>query len=144
MTTIFLMVSIVCNVWFLFLLLYDRIMETKLVRFFRNIIGLWRTLDNTPAKQETTKETPSEETQDIIGKSRFKMVSTRTMTTIPVPQAATSEKGMELSEEDTTFDDGQVFLLLNWSSERTSRKRMQPTNNALRVSALTKSGKPSA
>lgn len=108
MTTIFLIVSIVCNVWFLFLLLYDRIMETKLVRFFRNIVGLWRTLDNATAKQETAKETPSEETQDIIGKSRFKMTSTRTMTAIPVPQAATSEKGMELSEEDTTFDDGNA------------------------------------
>lgn len=105
MTTIFLIVSIVCNVWFLFLLQYDRIMETKLVRFFRNIIGLWRTLDNATAKQETAKETPGEETQDIIGKSRFKMTSTRTMTAISVPQAATSEKGMELSEEDTTFDD---------------------------------------
>ena len=106
MTTIFLMVSIVCNVWFLFLLLYDRIMETKLVRFFRNIVGLWQTLDNATAKQETGKETSGEETQDIIGKSRFKMTITRTDTAIPEPQAATSEKGMELSEEDATFDDG--------------------------------------
>ncbi|MCB6981211.1 conjugal transfer protein TraD [Bacteroides uniformis] len=105
MTTIFLMVSIVCNVWFLFLLLYDRIMETKLVRFFRNIVGLWRTLDNAATKQEEAKGTPSEDTRDIIGKNRFKMTSTRTMTAIPVPQAATSEKGIELSEEDATFDD---------------------------------------
>ena len=35
MTEILLAVSIACNVWFLFLLLYDRIMETKLVRFFK-------------------------------------------------------------------------------------------------------------
>ncbi len=35
MTKAFLIVSVACNVWFLFLLLYDRIMDTKLIRFFR-------------------------------------------------------------------------------------------------------------
>lgn len=37
MTNILLTVSVACNVWFLFLLLYDRIMETRLVRFFKDI-----------------------------------------------------------------------------------------------------------
>ena len=101
-------VSIVCNVWFLFLLLYDRIMETKLVRFFRNLAGLWRALDITEAKQEAAKVTPSEETPDIIGKSRFRMASTRTTAAIPAQEAATSEKGIELSEEEATFDDGNT------------------------------------
>ena len=108
MTTIFLIVSIVCNVWFLFLLLYDRIMETKLVRFFRNLAGLWRALEITAAKQETAKGTSPEETPDIIGKSRFKMASTRTTAAIPAQEAATSEKGIELTEEETTFDDGNT------------------------------------
>ena len=108
MTLILLTVSIGCNLWFLFLLLYDRIMETKLVRFFRNLAKLWQALDATSAKQETGMETPSEDTADIIGKSRFKMTSTRTLTAIPVPQAATSEKGMQLAEEDATFDDGNA------------------------------------
>ena len=108
MTTIFLIVSIVCNVWFLFLLLYDRIMETKLVRFFRNLAGLWRALEITAAKQETAKGTSPEETPDIIGKSRFKMASTRTTAAIPAQEAATSEKGIELSEEEATFDDGNT------------------------------------
>lgn len=108
MTLILLTVSVGCNLWFLFLLLYDRIMETKLVRFFRNLAKLWQALDATSAKQETGMETPSEDTADIIGKSRFKKTSTRTLTAIPVPQAATSEKGMELSEEDATFDDGNA------------------------------------
>ena len=108
MTAVFLIVSIVCNVWFLFLLLYDRIMETKLVRFFRNLAGLWRALDITEAKQEAAKVTPSEETPDIIGKSRFRMVSTRTTAAIPAQEAATSEKGIELSEEEATFDDGNT------------------------------------
>ena len=38
MTDILLTVSVGCNLWFLFLLLYDRIMETRLVRFLRSII----------------------------------------------------------------------------------------------------------
>lgn len=108
MTAVFLIVSIVCNVWFLFLLLYDRIMETKLVRFFRNLAGLWRALDITEAKQEAAKVTPSEETPDIIGKSRFRMASTRTTAAIPAQEAATSEKGIGLAEEDATFDDGNA------------------------------------
>lgn len=44
MTNILLTVSVACNVWFLFLLLYDRIMETRLVRFFKDIAGVWNTL----------------------------------------------------------------------------------------------------
>ena len=35
MTDILLAVSVGCNLWFLFLLLYDRIMETKMFRFFK-------------------------------------------------------------------------------------------------------------
>ena len=34
------------------------------------------------------------------------MASTRTNTATPVQEAATSEKGIELSEEEATFDDG--------------------------------------
>ena len=93
MTMILLTVSVGCNLWFLFLLLYDRIMETKLVRFLRGIAGLWRSLGGTT---------------DIIGKSRFRMASTRTTAAIPAQEAATSEKGIGLAEEDATFDDGNA------------------------------------
>ena len=108
LTMILLTASVGCNLWFLFLLLYDRIMETKLIRFFRNLAGLWQALDNTAEKQEAEKEAPAEEMPDIIGKSRFKMTPTRTTAATPVPHAATSEKGMELSEEEATFDDGNA------------------------------------
>ncbi|WP_298074092.1 conjugal transfer protein TraD [uncultured Bacteroides sp.] len=108
MTKVFLIVSVACNVWFLSLLLYDRIIETKLIRFFRHIAGLWRSLDCTAAEQGKDKETPHTDTSDIIGKSRFKMASTRTTAAIPTQEAATSEKGIELSEEDATFDDGNT------------------------------------
>ena len=108
MTKAFLIVSVACNVWFLFLLFYDRIMDTKLIRFFRHIAGLWRSLDSTVAEQGKDKEIPHADTSDIIGKSRFKMASTRTTAAIPTQEAATSEKGIELTEEEATYDDGNT------------------------------------
>lgn len=108
MTMILLTVSVGCNLWFLFLLLYDRIMETRLVRFLRSIAGLWRSLGGTAAKPETARVTPPAEIPDIIGKSRFRMASPRTTAAIPTQEAATSEKGIELSEEEATFDDGNT------------------------------------
>ena len=108
MTKAFLIVSVACNVWFLFLLFYDRIMDTKLICFFRHIAGLWRSLDSTVAEQGKDKEIPHADTSDIIGKSRFKMASTRTTAAILAQEAATSEKGIELSEEEATFDDGNT------------------------------------
>ena len=108
MTDILLTVSVGCNLWFLFLLLYDRIMETRFVRFLKGIAGFWRSLGGTEVKQETARETPPTETSDIIGKSRFRMASTRTTAAIPTQEAATSEKGIELSEEEATFDDGNT------------------------------------
>lgn len=108
MTMILLTVSVGCNLWFLFLLLYDRIMETRFVRFLKGISGLWRSLDSTAERQGTVRETPSAETSDIIGKSRFRMASARTTAAIPTQEAATSEKGIELSEEEATFDDGNT------------------------------------
>ena len=109
MTMILLTVSVGCNLWFLFLLLYDRIMETRLVRFLRSIAGLWRSLGGTAAKPETARVTPPAETPaDTIGKSRFRMASTRTTAAIPAQEAATSEKGIGLAEEDATFDDGNA------------------------------------
>ena len=118
MTDILLTVSVGCNLWFLFLLLYDRIMETRLVRFLRSIAGVWRSLGGTAAKPETVRDTPPADTPDIIGKSRFRMASTRTTAAIPTQQAATSEKDIELSEEEATFDDE--------NAETTSRPAQVP------------------
>ena len=108
MTGILLAASIACNVWFLFLLLYDRIMEAKFVRFIKGIANVWRSLDGTVTKQQAAREKTPADTPDIIGKSRFRMASTRTTAAIPAQEAATPEKGIELSEEDATFDDGNT------------------------------------
>ena len=154
MTKAFLIVSVACNVWFLFLLFYDRIMDTKLIRFFRHIAGLWRSLDSTVAEQGKDKEIPHADTSDIIGKSRFKMASTRTTAAIPTQEAATSEKGIELSEEEATFDDGNTTRKpsharhkyrrtnsmkpsrasrpRNWSTEKMNRRMKNQTKSRLR------------
>ena len=105
-TDILLAASVGCNLWFLFLLLYDKIMETKFVRFLTSITGLWRSLEDRGPIPETVQGEAPQNENDIIGKSRFKMASTRTNTATPVQEAATSEKGIELSEEEATFDDG--------------------------------------
>ena len=118
MTDILLTVSVGCNLWFLFLLLYERIMDTQLVRFFRGIAGLWRSLDGNETKSVAAQEEVPTAKADIIGKSRFKMASTRTTAAIPTQQAATSEKGIELSEEEATFHDG--------NTETTSRPAQVP------------------
>ena len=108
MIKVFLAVSVACNVWFLFMLLSDRIMETKFVRFLKGISGLWQSLEMKEEKTETASVgIPADET-DIIGKSKFKMAPTRTTAAIPTQEAATSEKGIELSEEEATFDDGNT------------------------------------
>lgn len=105
-TDILLAASVGCNLWFLFLLLYDKIMETKFVRFLTSITGLWRSLEDRGTIPEMVQGEAPKNENDIIGKSRFKMASTRTNTATPVQEAATSEKGIELSEEEATFDDG--------------------------------------
>ena len=89
MTDILLAVSVGCNLWFLFLLLYERIMETRLVRFFKGIAGLWRSLDRNGPKSVAAHEEVPTAKGDIIGKSRFKMASTRTTAAIPAQEAAT-------------------------------------------------------
>ena len=103
MTKVFLIVSVACNVWFLLMLLSDRIIETKFVRFLKGVAGLWQSLETECEKHNTEPTVVTADEAGIIGKSRFRMASTRTT---PVPQAATSGKGEEVSSEDVTFDDG--------------------------------------
>ena len=106
MTGILLAASVICNVWFLFLLLHDRIMETKIVRFLKGTAEVWQSLHTVEKgdRQDAVKQ-PAE-TADIIGKGSFRMEPTRTTAATAVPQAATPEKGMEIPPEDVTFADG--------------------------------------
>ena len=152
MTKVFLIVSVACNVWFLSLLLYDRIMEAKLIRFFRHIAGLWRSLDCTAAEQGKDKDMPHADTSDIIGKSRFKIASTRTTAAIPTQEAATSEKGISCRRKrlllttetrkpsharhkyrrTNSMKPSRASRPRNWSTEKMNRRMKNQTKSRLR------------
>ena len=102
-TYILLSVSIVCNVWFVLLLLADRIADTKAARLLRGIADVWKSLHETSEERPTKSPSPVSD-NEIIGKSKFRMQSPRPTAATPVPKDSTSEKGVEMSENDITFE----------------------------------------
>ena len=102
-TYILLSVSIACNVWFVLLLLADRIADTKAVRLLRGIADVWKSLHETSEERPTESPSPVSD-NEIIGKSKFKMQPSKTTAATPVPKESTSEKGVEMSENDITFE----------------------------------------
>ena len=102
-TYILLSVSIVCNVWFVLLLLEDRIADTKAARLLRGIADVWKSLHETSEERPTKSPSPVSD-NEIIGKSKFRMQSPRPTAATPVPKDSTSEKGVEMSENDITFE----------------------------------------
>ena len=102
-TYILLSVSIFCNVWFVLLLLADRIADTKAARLLRGIADVWKSLHETVEERPTKSPSPVSD-NEIIGKSKFKMQPSKTTAATPVPKESTSEKGVEMSENDITFE----------------------------------------
>ena len=102
-TYILLSVSIACNVWFVLLLLADRIADTKAVRLLRGIAAVWKSLHET-VEERPTESPSSVSDNEIIGKSKFKMQPSKTTAATPVPKDSTPEKGVEMSEDDITFE----------------------------------------
>ena len=102
-TYILLSVSIVCNAWFILLLLADRIADTKAARLLRGIADVWKSLHETSEERPTKSPSPVSDNQ-IIGKSKFKMQPPRPTAATPVPKDSTPEKGVEMSENDITFE----------------------------------------
>lgn len=102
-TYILLSVSIACNVWFVLLLLADRIADTKAARLLRGIADVWKSLHETVEERPTKSPSPVSD-NEIIGKSKFKMQPSKTTAATPVPKESTSEKGVEMSENDITFE----------------------------------------
>ena len=102
-TYILLSVSIACNVWFVLLLLADRIADTKAVRLLRGIADVWKSLHETSEERPTKSPSPVSD-NEIIGKSKFRMQPSKTTAATPVPKESTSEKGVEMSENDIIFE----------------------------------------
>ena len=78
MTDILLTVSVGCNLWFLFLLLYDRIMETRFVRFLKGIAGFWRSFGGMAVNEETARQTLPGEPSELMRRSNDNSTLTRT------------------------------------------------------------------
>ena len=159
MTDILLAVSVGCNLWFLFLLLYERIMDTRIVRFFKGIVGLWRSLDGNEAKRIAAHEEVPAEKADIIGKSRFRMASTPGQ---PLPYRRkkppllkkalscrrkrlllTTEKrethpARHKSRRKNSMRPSRAYRRRNWDTGTTNRKRTPRTRHGLRAAALTR------
>ena len=102
-TYILLSVSIACNVWFVLLLLADRIADTKAVRLLRGIADVWKSLHETSEERPTKSPSPVSD-NEIIGKSKFRMQPSKTTAATPVPKESTYEKGVEMSENDIIFE----------------------------------------
>ena len=152
MTDILLAVSVGCNLWFLFLLLYERIMDTRIVRFFKGIVGLWRSLDGNEAKRIAAHEEVPAEKADIIGKSRFRMASTRRKKPPLLKKALscrrkrlllTTEKrethpARHKSRRKNSMRPSRAYRRRNWDTGTTNRKRTPRTRHGLRAAALTR------
>lgn len=152
MTKVFLIVSVACNVWFLLMLLSDRITETKFVRFLKGAAGLWRSLGTKSEKQDTLHSEASDEDADIIGKSRFRMAPTRTTAAISTQEAAISEKALSCrkkrlllttetrkphrarhkSRRINSMKPSRAYRRRNWNTERMSRRMMNRARDRLR------------
>lgn len=102
-TYILLSVSIACNVWFVLLLLADRIADTKAVRLLRGIADVWKSLHETSEERPTKSPSPVSD-NEIIGKSKFRMQPSKTTAATPVPKESTYEKCVEMSENDIIFE----------------------------------------
>lgn len=100
---ILLSVSIACNVWFVLLLLADRIADTKAVRLLRGIADVWKSLHETSEERPTKSPSPVSD-NEIIGKSKFRMQPSKTTAATPVPKESTYEKCVEMSENDIIFE----------------------------------------
>lgn len=125
-TYILLSVSIACNVWFVLLLLADRIADTKAVRLLRGIADVWKSLHETSEERPTKSPSPVSD-NEIIGKSKFRMQPSKTTAATPVPKESTYEKGVEMSEND---------IILKAKRKAVSEKRTPPASRTRNLTRL--------
>jgi hypothetical protein len=129
-TYILLSVSIVCNVWFVLLLLADRIADTKAARLLRGIADVWKSLHETSEERPTKSPSPVSD-NEIIGKSKFKMQPPRPTAATPVPKDSTPEKGVDMSENDITFESENEDSEQEMDSARIPDEKLDEAFNSL-------------
>ena len=129
-TYILLSVSIFCNVWFVLLLLADRIADTKAARLLRGIADVWKSLHETSEERPTKSPSPVSD-NEIIGKSKFKMQPPRPTAATPVPKDSTPEKGVDMSENDITFESENEDSEQETDSARIPDEKLDEAFNSL-------------
>lgn len=129
-TYILLSVSIVCNVWFVLLLLADRIADTKAARLLRGIADVWKSLHEMSEERPTKSPSPVSD-NEIIGKSKFKMQPPRPTAATPVPKDSTPEKGVDMSENDITFESENEDSEQETDSARIPDEKLDEAFNSL-------------
>lgn len=129
-TYILLSVSIVCNVWFVLLLLADRIADTKAARLLRGIADVWKSLHETSEERPTKSPSPVSD-NEIIRKSKFKMQPPRPTAATPVPKDSTPEKGVDMSENDITFESENEDSEQETDSARIPDEKLDEAFNSL-------------
>ena len=129
-TYILLSVSIFCNVWFVLLLLADRIADTKAARLLRGIADVWMSLHETSEERPTKSPSPVSD-NEIIGKSKFKMQPPRPTAATPVPKDSTPEKGVDMSENDITFESENEDSEQETDSARIPDEKLDEAFNSL-------------
>lgn len=129
-TYILLSVSIVCNVWFVLLLLADRIADTKAARLLRGIADVWMSLHETSEERPTKSPSPVSD-NEIIGKSKFKMQPPRPTAATPVPKDSTPEKCVDMSENDITFESENEDSEQETDSARIPDEKLDEAFNSL-------------
>ena len=128
---IILTVSLLCNVWFILLLLQEQIKETKLVRFLCGISELWKSMAGNPPSPQKEETEISKEIPDVIGKSKFKMSVAKSTAATPVPKDSTPEKGVDMSENDITFESENEDSEQETDSARIPDEKLDEAFNSL-------------
>ena len=127
---ILLSVSIACNVWFVLLLLADRIADTKAARLLRGIADVWKSLHETSEERPTKSPSPVSD-NEIIGKSKFRIQPSKTTAATPVPKDSTPEKGVDMSENDITFESENEDSEQETDSARIPDEKLDEAFNSL-------------
>ncbi len=159
MTDILLTVSVGCNLWFLFLLLYERIMDTRIVRFLKGIVGLWRSLGGNEAKRIAAhEEAPPEKRRTSSARAvsgwhppgqplpyrrkkpplRKKALSCRRKRLLLTTETRKPYPARHKSRRKNSMKPSRASRLRNWSSGRTNRRTDARTRRGLREAALTR------
>ena len=132
-TDILLTVSVGCNLWFLFLLLYERIMDTRIVR-------PQRPQRTSSARAVSGWLQPGQPLPYRRNKPplRKKALSCRRKTLLLTTETRKPPHRQRKSRRKNSMKHSRAYRRRNWSSARMNRRRTLRIHHRLRATALTR------